>query len=101
MDPDRLEEAITPRTRAIIPVHLNGRSCDMNRILAIAKARNLMVLEDAAQGVGARFNRRPVGSFVVAGGFSGYPFKMLGGLGDVGIGVTWHPQIPEKWRQPR
>ncbi len=98
MDPDRLEEAITPRTRAIIPVHLNGRSCDMNRILAIAKARNLMVLEDAAQGLGARFNGRPVGSFGVAGCFSVYPFKMLGALGDGGIVVTDDPQIAEKVR---
>jgi dTDP-4-amino-4,6-dideoxygalactose transaminase len=101
MDPDSLEEAITPRTRAIIPVHLNGRSCDMDRILAIAQVRNLIVLEDAAQGLGARFNDRPVGSFGVAGCFSVYPFKMLGALGDGGIVVTDDSRIAEKVRQLR
>jgi len=101
MDPDSMEEAITPRTRAIVPVHLNGRSCDMDRILAIAQARNLLVMEDAAQGLGARFNDRPVGSFGVAGCFSVYPFKMLGALGDGGIVVTDDARIAEKVRQLR
>ncbi|MBA2487207.1 MAG: aminotransferase class V-fold PLP-dependent enzyme, partial [Nitrospira sp.] len=88
MDMAQVEQAITPRTRVIVPVHLNGRSCDMGRLMEIARSRNLLVVEDAAQALGAEFNGRKVGSFGVAGSFSLYPFKMLGAFGDGGIVVT-------------
>ncbi len=101
IEPDRLEEAITPRTRAILPVHLNGRACDTDRILSVAQAHNLIVVEDAAQGLGARFKGRPVGSFGLAGCFSLYPFKMLGALGDGGIIVTDDAEIAKRLRQLR
>src|SRR4030042_1168958 len=59
MDPEKVEAAITPRTKAILPVHLNGRTCDMERIMKIAEDRNLIVIEDAAQALGAKFKGRP------------------------------------------
>ena len=101
IDPDRIEEAITPRTRAIVPVHLNGRACNMQRLMEIARRYNLIVVEDAAQGLGARFDGSPVGSFGLAGCFSLYPFKMLGALGDGGIVVTNDAQIAQRLRQLR
>ena len=96
MDPDKLEEAITPRTKAIVPVHLNGRSCDMERIMSIAKEHNLSVVEDAAQAIGAKFNGKMVGSFGLTGCFSFYPFKMLGALGDGGMVVTNDEELARK-----
>src|SRR2546430_5314019 len=63
MDMDAVEKAITPRTRAIMPVHLNGRVCDMERLMAIAKKHRLLVIEDAAQALGAQFNGQLAGSF--------------------------------------
>lgn len=96
MDPDKLEEAITLRTKAIIPVHLNGRSCDMERIMSIAKEHNLFVVEDAAQAIGAKFNGKMAGSFGLIGCFSFYPFKMLGALGDGGMVVTNDEEIARK-----
>ena len=88
LDPDRLEAAITPRTRAIIPVHLNGRVCEMNRIQTIAKEHGLIVIEDAAQALGADFKGQRAGSFGLTGCFSFYPFKILGGFGDGGAITT-------------
>ncbi|MCC2639808.1 MAG: hypothetical protein K0S45_221 [Nitrospira sp.] len=88
MDLSRLERAITSRTRAIVPVHLNGRSCDMRRLMDIARSHELYVVEDAAQALGAEYEGRKVGSFGVAGCFSLYPFKMLGAFGDGGIVTT-------------
>jgi dTDP-4-amino-4,6-dideoxygalactose transaminase len=88
MDMSKVEEAITPRTRAIVPVHLNGRACDMDRLTDIAKEHDLMLVEDAAQALGAEFDKRKVGSFGIAGCFSLYPFKMLGAFGDGGIVTT-------------
>jgi dTDP-4-amino-4,6-dideoxygalactose transaminase len=88
LDPDRLEAAITPRTRAIIPVHLNGRVCEMNRIQAIAREHDLIVIEDAAQALGADFKGQRAGSFGLTGCFSFYPFKILGGFGDGGAITT-------------
>ncbi len=101
MDMDQVEAAITPRTRAIIPVHLNGRSCDMDRLMAISQRHGLIVIEDAAQGLGARFGGRPVGSFGLIGCFSLYPFKMLGAYGDAGIVATDEPEIARKISQLR
>lgn len=85
---DELEEAITERIRAVIPVHLNGRLCDMERLMAIARAHNLIVIEDAAQALGATFDGQMAGSFGLTGCFSLYPFKMLGAFGDGGIVTT-------------
>jgi dTDP-4-amino-4,6-dideoxygalactose transaminase len=96
MDMDALERAITPRTRAVIPVHLNGRVCDMERLMAIAEKHNLIVIEDAAQAVGATYNGKRAGSFGLAGCFSHYPFKILGGFGDGGTVTTDDPEIARK-----
>jgi dTDP-4-amino-4,6-dideoxygalactose transaminase len=93
MDPDKLEAAITPRTKAVIPVHLNGRVCDMARIMEIAEKHRLAVIEDAAQALGATFRGKGAGSFGAAGCFSFYPFKSLGGLGDGGAVTTDDPSI--------
>lgn len=93
MDPEAVERAITPRTKALLPVHLNGRVCDMDRIMAIADRHGLLVVEDAAQALGATFRGRKAGSFGVAGCFSFYPFKVLGGFGDGGALVTNDPKI--------
>jgi dTDP-4-amino-4,6-dideoxygalactose transaminase len=93
MDMAKVEAAITPRTRAIVPVHLNGRACDMERLAGIARRHKLLIIEDAAQALGAEFDRRKVGSFGIAGCFSLYPFKMLGAFGDGGIVTTNDPRI--------
>ena len=91
LDPDLIERHITPRTKVILPVHLYGQSCEMNKIMAIATRRNLLVLEDAAQSHGSfcEMNDGPkmTGSIGHATGFSFYPGKNLGALGDAG-GVT-------------
>jgi dTDP-4-amino-4,6-dideoxygalactose transaminase len=93
MDMSKVEAAITPRTRAIVPVHLNGRACHMDRLADIARRHDLMIVEDAAQALGAEFDKRKVGSFGVAGCFSLYPFKMLGAFGDGGIVTTNDPAV--------
>jgi aminotransferase EvaB len=93
LDPDALEAAITPRTKAVIPVHLNGRVCDMERIQAIAQKHNLVIIEDAAQALGASFLGQRAGSFGLSGCFSFYPFKSLGGLGDGGAVTTNDPEV--------
>jgi dTDP-4-amino-4,6-dideoxygalactose transaminase len=96
IDVTLLERAITPRTRAIMPVHLNGRVCDMRRIMALAQAHGLAVVEDAAQALGARFEGHMAGGFGAAGCFSFYPLKALGGLGDGGAVTTNDPEIARK-----
>lgn len=88
MDPKAVERAITPRTKAIMPVHLNGRVCDMDAIGAIAKKHGLKIVEDACQALGATFNGRMAGGLGDAGCFSFYPFKALGGFGDGGALTT-------------
>jgi dTDP-4-amino-4,6-dideoxygalactose transaminase len=88
MDPRLLEKAITPRTRAIIPVHLYGQPADMDPILDIARSRNLSVIEDACQAHGARYKGRRVGSLGHLAAFSFYPAKNLGAYGDGGMVVT-------------
>jgi dTDP-4-amino-4,6-dideoxygalactose transaminase len=93
MDPDLLEAAITPQTKAIMPVHLNGRACPMDRIMEIAERHELAVIEDAAQALGASFGGRKAGSFGLAGCFSFYPFKVLGGFGDGGAIATNDPEV--------
>lgn len=98
MNPDLIEKAITKNTVAIEPVHLNGRVCDMDRIMAIAKKHKLMVIEDAAQALGSKFKTREgkwkmAGSFGSAGCFSMYPFKVLGAFGDAGMVTTNDPEV--------
>jgi dTDP-4-amino-4,6-dideoxygalactose transaminase len=92
IDPARIEQAITPRTRAIIAVHLYGQPCDMAPIMAIGEKYGLKVLEDAAQAHGATFESHRTGSLGHAAGFSFYPGKNLGALGDAG-GVTTNDNI--------
>lgn len=88
INPGQIEQAITPNTRAIIPVHLYGQPADVDRISDIARQHNLKVIEDAAQAHGARYKGRRVGSLGDAAGFSFYPGKNLGALGDAGAVVT-------------
>lgn len=88
MDVRLIESAVTARTKAILPVHLNGRVCEMTPIMAFAEKHNLIVIEDAAQAIGASYKGQRAGSFGLAGCFSFYPFKSLGGLGDGGAVTT-------------
>jgi dTDP-4-amino-4,6-dideoxygalactose transaminase len=85
LDPQSIEDAITPRTRAIVPVHLYGRMADMASIRSIADRRGLVLVEDAAQAHGARRDGKPAGSWGDAAAFSFYPTKNLGAFGDGGI----------------
>jgi dTDP-4-amino-4,6-dideoxygalactose transaminase len=89
MDPGKLAEAITPRTRAILPVHLTGRPADMDAIRTVARAHSVPVIEDAAQAVAARYRGRSVGSFGLAGAFSLHPLKNLGGAGAAPATGAW------------
>lgn len=98
MDPDGIESLITPRTRAIMPVQLNGRVCDMDRIGAIAAKHRLLLLEDSSQGLGAKFKGHCAGTFGLAGVFSFYPAKVLGCFGDGGMVVTNDDTLAEKIR---
>ncbi len=93
LNPSTLEKAITPRTRAVIPVHLYGRMCDMQAICEIASQYNLVVIEDAAQAHGAILAGKRAGSFGDAAAFSFYPTKNLGGLGDGGAVVSNNPEL--------
>ena len=88
MDMGKVEAAMTSRTRAIVPVHLNGRACDMGELERLAPKYHVSIVEDAAQAMGAEFDGRRVGSFGMAGCFSLYPFKMLGAFGDGGVVTT-------------
>ena len=84
MDPKLFAKAITPKTRAVIPVHLYGQTADMDPILEIAKKHNLYVIEDACQAHGAEYKGRKAGSMGIMGCFSFYPGKNLGALGEGG-----------------
>jgi dTDP-4-amino-4,6-dideoxygalactose transaminase len=92
MDPALVEAAITPRTRAILPVHLYGQTADMDPILEIARQRNLLVIEDAAQAHGAEYCGQRAGSMGDLGCFSFYPGKNLGAYGEGGVVVTANPE---------
>ena len=96
MNANLIEDAITLKTCAIIPVHLNGHMCDMEKIMSIAQKYNLRVIEDAAQAWGATFDGKKAGTFGLVGCFSLYPMKLLGGIGDGGILVTNDDNIFER-----
>lgn len=101
MDPGLLEEAITPRTKAILPVHLFGQPADMDPILSVARAHGLFVVEDACQAHGAEYKGRPAGSMGDAGCFSFYPGKNLGAYGEGGAVVTNRPDLEKSLRMLR
>lgn len=98
IDPTRIEEAITDKTKAIMPVHLYGLPCDMDPIMGIAKKYGLFVVEDCAQAHGATYKGKVIGSFGDAAGFSFYPGKNLGALGDAGATVTNDEELAKKVR---
>jgi dTDP-4-amino-4,6-dideoxygalactose transaminase len=98
MSVELVEAAITGRTKAIIPVHLNGRLCDMGRLMQLAEEHGLIVIEDAAQALGASFEGKRGGSFGLAGCFSFYPAKLLGAFGDAGAVVTDSQELADKIR---
>jgi dTDP-4-amino-4,6-dideoxygalactose transaminase len=99
IDPNRIEEAITEKTKAIMPVHLYGQPADMDSILEIADKYRIKVIEDAAQAHGALYKKKRVGGLGDAAGFSFYPGKNLGAFGDGGAVTTNDPIIAEKVRQ--
>jgi dTDP-4-amino-4,6-dideoxygalactose transaminase len=101
MDPARVAQAITSRTRAIIPVHLYGQPADMEPLFDIAQRHGLRIVEDAAQAHGARYAGRRVGSLGDAAGFSFYPGKNLGALGDGGAITTNDAELADKLRMLR
>jgi dTDP-4-amino-4,6-dideoxygalactose transaminase len=98
IDPAKIEAAITPRTKAILPVHLYGRPADMDPILEIARRHNLVVIEDAAQAHGAEYKGRRIGSIGDMGCFSFYPGKNLGAYGEGGAVTTNNPDYARKLR---
>ena len=101
LDPARIEAAITPRTRAIMPVHLYGQPCEMDRIMAIADKHGLYVVEDNSQAHGAIWQGKRTGSFGHCNGTSFYPGKNLGALGDGGAVTTNDPELAEQVRMLR
>jgi dTDP-4-amino-4,6-dideoxygalactose transaminase len=101
IDPDKIERAVTPRTKAVIPVHLYGQPCDMEAIMAIASRHGLFVVEDACQAHGATFSGKRMGSFGHAAAFSFYPTKNLGTIGDGGALTTNDADLAEKVRALR
>lgn len=98
MNVDLLEQAITPQTRAVIPVHLNGRVCDMTRLMEISEEHGLIVIEDAAQALGASVDDQRSGTFGLTSCFSFYPAKILGCAGDGGLVATNNKDIAAKIR---
>lgn len=101
LDPKAVLAAITPKTVAILPVHLYGKSCQMDQLMTIAKTHSLRVVEDCAQAHGAMFKGQQVGTFGDCGAFSFYPTKNLGALGDAGAILTSNPAIAKKLKQLR
>lgn len=98
INPDLIEAAITPKTKAIMPVHLYGQACDMDPIMTIAKKYKLKVIEDCAQAHGAIYKGQKVGTFGDAAGFSFYPGKNLGALGDAGAVITNNKELAKMIR---
>jgi len=101
VDPNAIAAAVTSKTKVILPVHLNGRTCNMAAIQEIATRHGLTIVEDAAQGLGSKFRGKHAGTFGLAGTFSFYPAKSLGCFGDGGALVTNDDKVAEKmemWR---
>jgi dTDP-4-amino-4,6-dideoxygalactose transaminase len=101
INPDLIVSAITPRTKAIIPVHLTGNPADMPRIMGIAKEANIAVIEDACQAIGASINGQPVGSFGITAAFSLHPLKNLNVWGDGGVITTNSSELEQRLRLMR
>ena len=101
LDPDRVEAAITQHTRAILPVHLYGQFADMTALMQIGRRRNLPVIEDAAQAMGAECHGKRAGSIGLIGCFSFYPTKNLGGVGDGGILTTNDDDLAQRLKRLR
>lgn len=101
IDPDLIEAAITPNTKAILPVHLYGRPAEMNAIMAIAETYNLKVVEDCAQSFGAKFRGKQTGTIGDVGAYSFFPSKNLGAFGDGGLVATDSDEIAEFTRMLR
>lgn len=101
IDPDLVEKVITPKTKAIIPVHLYGQPCNMNRILDIAKLHNIYIVEDCAQAFGAEYYGKKVGSLSDIAAVSFYPGKNLGTYGDGGMILTSNKELDTKLRMLR
>lgn len=97
LDPEAVERAITPRTKAIVPVHVSGRSAPLDDLLVIAKKRNLFVVEDTAEGLGSRLKGRQLGSFGIAGTFSFSPAKTIT-TGQGGMVITQDEEFAKKLR---
>lgn len=98
IDPSMIEAAITSKTKAIMPVHWGGRIADMARIMDIASKNNILVIEDAAQAMGASYRGKHGGSFGASSGFSAHPLKNLNALGDAGFMATNDDAVNEKVR---
>lgn len=96
LDAEDVERRITTKTRAIMPVHINGRTCDMDALDAVARRHGLLIVEDAAQGLGSTFRGRSAGTFGVFGTVSFYPAKLLGCFGDGGAILTNDDSVAER-----
>ncbi len=96
MDVNKIEEKITPKTKAILPVHLYGQPCDMDKIMQIAKKHNLYVIEDCCQAIGAEYKGQKVGTFGDIGCYSFYPTKNLGTMGDGGLAITNNEELKNR-----
>lgn len=101
IDPEAIEKAITPNTKAIIVVHLFGQPAEMDRILDIAKKHHLKIIEDNAQGIGGKFKGKTVGSFGDIGTLSFFPSKNLGAMGDAGMCLTDNEELADRISQLR
>lgn len=98
INPDKIEERITKNTKAIVPVHLYGQACDMDSVIELAQRYNLWIVEDCAQAHGSTYKGQKVGTFGDAAGFSFYPGKNLGALGDAGMIATDNKELAERAR---
>ena len=101
IDISKIEKLISNKTKAIIPVHLYGQPCEIDSVIAIAKKHNLYVIEDCAQAIGARFNKKHVGTFGDIGTLSFFPTKNLGAFGDAGAVIANNDEVAEKIRKLR
>lgn len=101
LDPDKVEQAITKKTKAILPVHLYGQACNMQKIKKIAEKYDLFIIEDCAQSHGAKYNGQLTGTFGDIGCFSFYPTKNLGAFGDSGAIITNNKELAEKIKMLR